>query len=219
MPRKPHSSKTYFRTPGLPAAPTLLELGCGGGCNAFYLKKDFSQVTLTDLSAQMLEISRALNPECEHVQGDMRNLRLGRSFDAVFIHDAVDYMTTLDDLRHAMETAYVHCKPGGVALFVPDHVRETFEESTDHAGASRDHRALRYMDWTYDPNTTDSTYVTEYVYVLHDGDLPTRVEFDRHILGLFARAEWLQLLMDTGFTVQVVRDAYRRDLFMVRRPE
>ncbi len=75
------------------------------------------------------------------------------------------------------------------------------------------------MDWTYDPNTTDSTYVTEYVYVLHDGDLPTRVEFDRHILGLFARAEWLQPLMDTGFTVQVVRDAYRRDLFMVRRPE
>jgi hypothetical protein len=75
------------------------------------------------------------------------------------------------------------------------------------------------MDWTYDPDGTDSTYVTEYVYVLHDGDLPTRVEFDRHLLGLFARAEWLQLLKDIGSTVRVVQDAYRRDVFVARRSE
>jgi SAM-dependent methyltransferase len=204
---------------GLPAAPTLLELGCGGGSNAFHLKKDFAQVTLTDLSAQMLDVSRALNPECEHVKGDMRTLRLGRSFDAVFIHDAIDYMTTLDDLRLAMETAYVHCKPGGMALFVPDHVRETFEEATDHAGADGDHRALRYMEWTYAPDAADGTYVTEYVYVLHEGDRPTRVEYDRHVLGLFARAEWLGLLKDTGFEVRIVRDAYQRDLFVAHRSE
>ena len=32
-------------------------------------------------------MSRSINPECEHVQGDMRTLRLGREFDAVFVHD------------------------------------------------------------------------------------------------------------------------------------
>jgi hypothetical protein len=53
----------------------------------------------------MLELSRGLNPECEHVVGDMRPLHLGRQFDAVFVHDAVMYMTTEDDLRQAMETA------------------------------------------------------------------------------------------------------------------
>ena len=32
-------------------------------------------------------------------------------------HDAVAYMKTEDDLRQAIETAYVHCQPGGAALF------------------------------------------------------------------------------------------------------
>jgi ubiquinone/menaquinone biosynthesis C-methylase UbiE len=45
-------------------AKTLLELGSGGGNNASYLKRRF-ECTLTDLSAEMLELSRSLNPECE----------------------------------------------------------------------------------------------------------------------------------------------------------
>src|SRR5688572_5543710 len=74
---------------------TLLELGSGGGNNAFHLKRDF-ECTLSDLSAPMLEISRAINPECAHLLADMRTLRLGREFDAVFVHDAVMYLTTED---------------------------------------------------------------------------------------------------------------------------
>jgi trans-aconitate methyltransferase len=77
----------------LPPAPTLLELGCGGGNNAVHLKAHFAGVTLTDLSPQMLAVSRALNPDCEHLIGDMRTLWLGRAFDVVFVHDAIDYMT------------------------------------------------------------------------------------------------------------------------------
>ena len=202
---------------GLPVSPSMLELGSGGGSNAFHLKRNFAQVTLSDLSPQMLEISRALNPDCQHIQGDMRTLRLGRVFDVVFIHDAIEYMTTIEDLRRALETACLHCGPRGLALFVPDHVRETFEPSTDHAGRDGEHRALRYMDWTYDPDATDSTYITEYVYVLHEDGAPTRVEYDRHVLGLFARSEWLRLLSEAGFQAEIVRDSYKRELFVARR--
>ena len=56
---------------------TVLELGCGGGNNASHLKADFD-MTLVDLSPDMLDVSRALNPECEHVVGDMRTVRLDR---------------------------------------------------------------------------------------------------------------------------------------------
>src|SRR2546423_15470392 len=55
----------------------VLELGSGGGHNAIHLKQRF-RLTLVDLSADMLEMSRRLNPECAHHQGDMRTLRLGR---------------------------------------------------------------------------------------------------------------------------------------------
>ena len=67
---------------------TLLELGSGGGNNASHLKARFN-CTLTDISPDMLALSRTLNPECEHLEGDMRTLRLGRTFDVVFIHDAI----------------------------------------------------------------------------------------------------------------------------------
>ena len=77
----------------LPQGATMLELGSGGGSNALYLKDHFSQTTLTDLSAEMLAVSRALNPDCEHLEGDMRTLRLNRTFDFVFVHDAIEYMT------------------------------------------------------------------------------------------------------------------------------
>ena len=49
-------------------------------------------MTLTDLSEAMIAQSRTLNPDLEHVQGDMRTLRLGRTFDAVFLDaDKVSY--------------------------------------------------------------------------------------------------------------------------------
>jgi hypothetical protein len=89
-------------------------------------------MTLSDLSPNMLTVSRSLNPDCEHIPGDMRTLRLGREFDAVFVHDAIDYMTVVADLRAAVDTAYIHCRPGGVALFVPDEVKERFRPRTEH---------------------------------------------------------------------------------------
>ena len=96
-PKKPSSSAASLRRRN--ARPkTVLELGSGGGNNASHMKAHF-ELTLTDLSPDMLDLSRTINPELEHIQGDMRTLRLGREFDAVFVHDAVVYMTTEEDLK------------------------------------------------------------------------------------------------------------------------
>ena len=196
---------------------TLLELGCGGGNNASHLKAHF-RMTLIDCSPGMLAMSRALNPECEHVEGDMRTVRLGRLFDAVFVHDAIMYMTTEADLRKAMETTFVHCKPGGVALFVPDHVRETFRPTTQHGGHDGKDRGLRYLEWNYDPDETDTTYVTDYAYLLREKDGTVRVEYDRHVMGLFAREDWLRLLREVGFEPRIVHDSFGRELFVAVKP-
>jgi SAM-dependent methyltransferase len=182
---------------------TLLELGSGGGNNASHLKARFDLV-LVDRSPGMLAVSRQLNPECEHVEGDMRTVRLGREFDCVFVHDAVCYMTTLEDLRQAIGTAYLHCRPGGAALFAPDHVRENFRGATDHGGHDLGTRALRYLEWTWDPDPSDTTYTVDFAYLLREGDGSTRVEWDRHLEGLFPRADWLRLLSEAGFRPRMV---------------
>lgn len=199
-------------------APTLLELGSGGGNNAYHMKSAFASVTLVDISPQMLAISQTINPECEHRQGDMRTIRLDRTFDAVFIHDAIEYMTTRDDLRQTIETAFIHCKPNGMAIFVPDDIRETFASSTDHGGSDNAERGVRYLEWSYDPDPTDNTTITDYVFVFREGDQPPIVEHDQHVLGLFSLDEWLTLLRETGFLVEFVVDSYSRHVYIARKP-
>ncbi len=188
----------------VPDARTLLELGSGGGNNASHLRERFT-CALSDLSPQMLSLSRTLNPECEHVLGDMRTLRLGRTFDAVFVHDAVMYLATEDDLRACLGTAYAHVRPGGVALFAPDCTRETFQERTDHGGHDgADGRALRYLEWTTDPDPGDTTFDVDYAVVLHERGQAPRVVHDHHVNGVFPEHTWLHLLEQAGFTARAV---------------
>ncbi|MGI8551855.1 MAG: class I SAM-dependent DNA methyltransferase [Dehalococcoidia bacterium] len=202
---------------------TLLELGSGGGNMASHYKRYF-QSTLVDLSPQMLAISRTINPECEHFQGDMRFVRLGRVFDAVFVHDAIMYMTTADDLRKAMETAFVHCRPGGIAVFAPDYVRETFIPGTDHGGNDEAERCLRYLEWRTDPDPTDTAYQVDYAYLYREAGGPTQIAYDQHIEGLFSQEVWLELLTDLGFqavcrTGTLADSEHDYRLFVALRPE
>jgi hypothetical protein len=143
-------------------------------------------------------------PGREHVVGDRRPARLGRTFDAVFVHDAVMYLTTEEDLRATMETAHRHCAPGGVALFVPDWTRESLRPSTDHGGHDEEGRALRYLEWTWDPDPRDQQYVVDFAILLRAGDGSVRIEQDRHYLGVFPRATWLRLLGEVGFMASAV---------------
>lgn len=189
----------------LPGARTMLEMGSGGGNNASFLKRRFS-MTLSDRAPGMLAVSRQLNPELPHHQGDMRSLRLGQQFDVVFIHDAIMYLTSEDDLRAAMTSAFAHTRPGGMVLLVPDCTRETFKPATDHGGDDGENltppipgRSLRYLEWFYDPDPSDTTFVADYAYLLREGDQTVRVIHDRHVLGLFSHATWLRLLEEVGF--------------------
>lgn len=201
----------------------VLELGSGGGHNAVHLKAHFA-MTLVDLSEEMLTVSRQLNPECDHQQGDMRAVRLGHAFDAVFVHDAVDYMANETDLRQAIETAFVHCRPGGIALFIPDHTAETFEATSDHGGNDDDNgRGVRYLEWVWDPDPTDTWIVTEYAFLLRNADGSVRVVHETHRTGLFGRDVWLRLLADVGFESnaipeQTTEDRTPRELFVGHRP-
>ena len=181
----------------------VLELGSGGGNNASHMKQTFS-MTLVDVSPEMLSVSQKLNPECEHFEGDMRTVRVGREFDAVFSHDAISYMTSLDDLTAAATTAFLHTRAGGLALFCPDHTRENFRPSTDHGGHDAGDRGLRYLEWTWDPDPMDLMHTTDYAYLLRGPDGGVQVLHDRHLCGLFAESEWIDVLSRVGFEASTV---------------
>jgi len=205
-----------------PAVRTVLDLGSGGGHVARYLSGDRS-VTLVDISAEMLAVSRDLNPGCLHVQGDMRTIRLRRVYDAVLVHDAVDYVTNQDDLARVIGTAYAHCRPGGIAVFAPDHTAETFRPGSGAGGGHDGNgRQASFTERTTDPDPGDDWILAEYEFTLRDADGTVTVVPEAHRLGSFRRATWLRLLMAAGFTVAVRRlpghGRSPRVLFVGRRP-
>ena len=203
-------------------AATLLELGSGGGNNASYLKHRY-ECTLTDISPEMLELSRSLNPECEHLEGDMRTLRLDRTYDAVFAHDAISYMTTEDDLRAAIDTAAAHVRPGGVVVLTPDETREGHRAGTETGGHDdEDGRSLRYLMWPHELEPSALTYEVDFAVMLREEGSPTRVEHERHVVGVFPESTWRRLIEEAGLELLEtgVEDPNEGEhaVFVARRP-
>ena len=182
----------------------VLELGSGGGHNAVHLKQRFA-MTLVDLSEEMLDVSRRLNPECEHQQGDMRTVRLGRTFDAVFVHDAVDYMTSrgrpatggADRLRTLPARRRSPCSSPTPPRRPSRSPPTTAADAS--TGGFRLVRGVRYLEWTWDPDPTDSWVQTEYSFLLRDDDGSVRAVHETHRTGIFHRDVWLEVLTTAGF--------------------
>jgi hypothetical protein len=184
-----------------PGRHAILELGVGGGHLLSHLTAEF-QATAVDLSAGMLRHSARLNPSVDHHLGDMRTIRLGRTFQAVIIHDAIDYMLTEDDLRAAFATAAAHLEAGGLLIVTPDHFRETFRDCRVSSATNSDgRRDVTFIEFDHDPDPSDTTIESIMVYIVREGGR-TSFELDRHILGLFPLRTWLALMEGAGFLVE-----------------
>lgn len=184
-----------------PGRHVVLELGVGGGNNLSHLTAEFD-ATAVDLSDAMLENSRRLNPGVTHHVGDMRTVRLGRTFDAVLIHDAISYLTTERDLAATFATAAAHLRPGGVLVCAPDWYRETFRSpaASAHGPRGTDPEVTMFV-LHFDPDPADTTVEVQYLFVLRRGADVEIVE-DRHLNGLFPLATWLASIADAGFRVE-----------------
>ena len=184
-----------------PGRHEILELGTGGGHNLSHLTPEF-RTTAVDLSERMLEHSATLNPGVEHHLGDMTTVRLGRTFRAVIIHDAIDYMLSEADLRAAFATARAHLEPGGVFITAPDHFRETYRAPRVDSSTNSDGKTeLTFIEFNHDPDPEDTTVETIMFYLIRDGG-ELRVEQDRHVTGLFPLKTWLCLMEEAGFAVE-----------------
>ncbi len=180
---------------------TLLDLGVGGGDYLSHLISDFDAVGV-DLSPEMLTHSKQQNPTVEHHVGDLRTIHLGRSFDAVFIRDAIYYMTGEADLSAAFATARAHLNPGGVLVTCPDWFRlPAIDEFVSHATRRRGNASVTYIENVHDSDPSDSQVeVVMFLLIREDGRL--RIEQDHHTVALFTRDTWLDLAFRADFNVE-----------------
>ena len=185
-----------------PGRHKLLELGVGGGHNLSHLTADFDCVAV-DLSPEMVALSEKLNPRVEHHVGDMRNIRLNQTCDAILVHDAVSYLLTEQDLIETFATAVTHLRPGGVLMVAPDWVQETFPDGwVFNWKQEQEGISIRIEEVMEDSDTSDTQVESTYTYTITENG-ETTVEEDTHITGLFPMSTWTTLMEDAGVNVEV----------------
>jgi SAM-dependent methyltransferase len=98
---------------------TILDLGCGTGNHALPLARRGYEVVGVDRSEAMLDRARTKAAGAvSFALGDIRDVRLGREFDAVLVLFAVlGYQLSNDDVLAALATARAHLRPGGLLVF------------------------------------------------------------------------------------------------------
>jgi SAM-dependent methyltransferase len=189
------------------AVRSLFHMGCGGGRNDFTFKKHF-EVTGVDISEKMLELAKELNPESEYLLGDMRTIRLGRTFDCIAVLDSIDYMKNEEELGQLFRTAYEHLKPGGVFLTIVEESRERFKQNrTISSTHSRGKTQVTFIENSFDPNPDDDHFEMTFIYLVRDNS-DLEIHTDSHIWGLFKMDTWRRLLETTGFDVQELKFAH-----------
>jgi SAM-dependent methyltransferase len=108
-----------------PATRNILELGSGTGIHANLLSEMGFSVQGIERSQEMYTRSLALVDKqnsqygrLTFTHGDIREIRLSKSFDAVIaLFHVISYQTTNKDVLDTFATASHHLKPGGIFIF------------------------------------------------------------------------------------------------------
>jgi SAM-dependent methyltransferase len=191
---------------------TLLHLGCGAGGNDYTFKRYF-KVTGIDISNDMLEIAKKLNPEAVYHNQDMRTVKLEEYFDAVAIPDSIGYMVTVKDLKRAIFSAYKHLKPGGV-LLITALIKEGFMENNFFYTGSQKDIEITVFENNYIADPAETTYEATIIHLIRKkGKL--EIHSDCHTIGLFKLATWLDILKEFEFEVKQIKMEHSYDRFIL----
>ncbi len=98
---------------------SILDVACGTGRDLAALARQCSDCVGIDISPEMVQFAKSTRPHLDFDVGDMRILRLGRTFDAVLcLGSALMYAHTDEDVDRTLATLKAHCHGG--ALLVLD---------------------------------------------------------------------------------------------------
>lgn len=99
---------------------TVFDMTCGTGSQVFYLAERGYEVIGSDFSPALLEQARSkakkINRDITFIDGDMRNVKVGK-FDAVItMFNAIGHVTKLD-FEKTLKNIHANLENGGVYIF------------------------------------------------------------------------------------------------------
>lgn len=184
---------------------TVLDLGCGTGGHVLLLAGEDYIVTGVDRSEAMLTEARwkaaAQRVSCDFIQGDIRDLDLGCTYDVVIAMFAVvSYQTTNESLEDTFLTAQQHLKPGGLFIFDCWYGPAVLmQRPTNQCKAveSDGERIVRYTSPVLD--VSQHTVRVDYEVLRMEGDLILERANESHLMRFLFPQEIKYYLNNTGF--------------------
>jgi SAM-dependent methyltransferase len=103
----------------VPGARTILDVACGTGEHARFLKEHFA-VDGVDINENYLRTARLKNPAGDYTLADMTDFDLGRTYDVVTcLFSAIGRVMTFERLERAIASMARHVRPGGALIVEP----------------------------------------------------------------------------------------------------
>ncbi len=181
----------------------LLDVACGTGRHAYFLKNDFKIVGF-DINEDMLEIAREKLPDIPFIKGDMKKMDLGRKFDLIIcMFSAVNYNTTLDELKVTLKNFYNHLNDGGVLIFDMGINKENWIEGMVSVDTviDEDFKLARICQ----SHLEDDVFNSSFVYLIKENGM-VDFDIDEHALGVFGMEDVVDLMKTKGFEVFIYSD-------------
>jgi SAM-dependent methyltransferase len=204
-----------------PTTRTMLELGSGTGRHGQLLASIGFDVHGVELSSDMASVARSSAGRtpgggtftCD--VGDLRLVRVGRTFDAVIsLFHVISYQTTNDDLRAAFKTAAVHVQPGGAFFFDVWHgpaVLATPPSIRTKEVANQRYRVKRVARPEHDADR--ATVRVVYEFDCEDLESGQKTQFvEEHLMRYLFPSEVEVFAAEAGFTILATEE------FLTGRP-
>jgi len=197
-----------------PGARTLLDVGCGTGAHDAYLAERFS-VDGVDLQPELVEIARAKVPSARFIVGDMREMDLGRTYDAVIcMFGAIAYARDPAGMTQTLCCMAAHLAPEGVVIVEPFIRPENWRTGMVHM-QTVDEPELKLCRL----NTSDrqgDLAVLRFHYLIGTPEGVEHAE-EEHVLGLFTVEQMLSAFTAAGLTAEHREgDGWARGLYVAR---
>ncbi|MHA2038176.1 MAG: class I SAM-dependent DNA methyltransferase [Promethearchaeota archaeon] len=186
----------------------LLDVACGTGKHLEYFKEEFSCMGI-DLNEEMLEIARRKMSNVSFKQADMMNFSMYDSFDVITcLFSAIGYVKSYDNLEKTIINFSNHLNKEGIVIVEPFFTKSGYTvglpSMTTYDG--EDIKIARL-------NTTkleNDISVMEMHYLIVERDKDVKYFVDRHEVGLFDTDKFLQIMKNSGFKAEFLKDGLMR---------
>ncbi|MET8260572.1 class I SAM-dependent methyltransferase [Micromonospora sp. NPDC005553] len=199
-----------------PEAASLLDVACGTGAHLATFAGTFDEVAGVELSEPMRATARTRLPGVPVHDGDMRDFRLGRRFDAVTcMFNAIGYLGSVAELRQAVWSMAQHLEPGGVLVVEPWWFPERFLDG--HLAVDSDTDGTRAVARMSHTTRTGRMSHLEVRFLVGDAGGIREFTQTSHLM-LFSRDEYLGAFADAGCPAEFLDDGLTgRGLFVGQR--